>query len=432
VLVVFCLGVPHNLSTFDIKCSRTRNKRTYRRVSITNYLLDVLRPGASSVGPVQQVLDRLAHQQSTADSGAAGLVTTSSSFPFILQFIRMQFISDPVSAAHTLAPLAVHLEAWTTEDEWEQGKRQLLLKELCISRRARDLPIWKGHIATRDTPHQRDLSLVPVCLERVNHFFIRSFQTHWHVHKDWHVQKDSVANYRSANVNLSEHIDLSTPRLMYLPEQLGDLTGLKELNLQGCQGLTGLPERLGDLTGLKKLYLESCCRLEGLPEQWGDLTGLKMLNLSRFEGLTGLPEQLGDLTRLTKLNLARSRGGNSLIALPGWLGGLTGLQELNLELCWGLTRLPERLGDLTGLKKLNLELCSRLTGLPDRLEDLTGLTKLNLKELCSKWMKGTGAHGKECCYQHSEMVSLLALVLVDEMDQKLRGGDMLDKLHWKR
>jgi len=30
------------------------------------------------------------------------------------------------------------------------------------------------------------------------------------------------------------------------------------------------------------------------------------------------------------------------------------------------------------------------------------------------------------------MVSLLALVLVDEMDQKLRGGDMLDKLHWKR
>jgi len=51
-------------------------------ISITSYLLDILRPDASSVGPVQQVFDRLACQRSTVDSGAAGRATASSSFPF--------------------------------------------------------------------------------------------------------------------------------------------------------------------------------------------------------------------------------------------------------------------------------------------------------------------------------------------------------------
>jgi len=50
-------------------------------ISITSYLLDVLRPGASSVGPVQQAFDKLARRQSTADPEAAGHDTSSASFP---------------------------------------------------------------------------------------------------------------------------------------------------------------------------------------------------------------------------------------------------------------------------------------------------------------------------------------------------------------
>jgi len=75
---------------------------THANSKMTSYLLDIFRPSASSVGPVQQVLnrlviswngnternkeqvfDRLARQQSTADSGGAGLATVSSSFPFL-------------------------------------------------------------------------------------------------------------------------------------------------------------------------------------------------------------------------------------------------------------------------------------------------------------------------------------------------------------
>jgi len=50
-------------------------------ISIPSYLLDILRPGASNVGPVQQAFDKLARRRSTADSEAAGCATTSSVSP---------------------------------------------------------------------------------------------------------------------------------------------------------------------------------------------------------------------------------------------------------------------------------------------------------------------------------------------------------------
>jgi len=372
------------------------------RVSITNYLLDVLRPGASSVGPVQQVLDRLAHQQSTADSGAAGLVTTSSSFPFILQFIRMQFISDPVSAADKLAGFALHLEAWATEDTWEQFERQLLLKEIRIGCRAKDLPTWTGHIImpdlnvvvptsatqyTSDMGTQRDLSLVPVRL-RVHGVNVQGTNPHI----------DRVAYVQAADVDLSEHKDLlevpedvrrfkkyllvirvSSSFLVALPEWLGDLVMLEELDLHGCELLKVLPERLWDLMRLKKINLAGCKGLLTLSERLGNLTGLEELDLGGCYMLKALPERLGDLIGLKELNLRNLR---RLKVLPERMWDLTGLMRFGMEGCSGFGQLPERLGDLTGVKELNLRMCRRLKVLPDRMWDLTGLQMLNL-EMCS-------------------------------------------------
>jgi len=79
-------------------------------------------------------------------------------FPVILEYIRLQFKRDPVSAAKRMVTFAGHLEAWTTDNELEQLERQLLLKELFIGRRVMDLPVWAGHISTPDLGHQRNLS----------------------------------------------------------------------------------------------------------------------------------------------------------------------------------------------------------------------------------------------------------------------------------
>jgi len=308
-------------------------------------------------------------------------------FPVILEHIRMQFHINPGSAADKLAPFSSLLEAWTTEDAWEQVEKQLLLKELRIGRRAKELPMWMGDIATRDTGHQRDVFLLRVRLrvprlkretERGNEraAYVRGTHVDLSEHKDLLTVPEDVRHLKEQVLV----IKLSSSLLKTLPEWLGDLTGLEQLNLEECYWLKVLPERLGDLTGLQTLDLHLCTRLTFLPERLGDLAVLKKLNLNGCEGLQILPERLGFLTGLKKLDLTRCIG---LVGLPERLGDLTGLQTLNLEMCGGLTGLPERMGDMVGLHTLNLQGCNGLTGLPDRMGYMTGL-----KELFLGWCGG--------------------------------------------
>ena len=94
-----------------------------------------------------------------------------------------------------------------------------------------------------------------------------------------------------------------------LPPEIGQLTSLRQLTLNGNQ-LTALPPEIGQLTGLHTLILEGN-RLTALPPEIGQLTGLHTLILEGNQ-LTALPPEIGQLTRLHTLILE----GNQLTALP--------------------------------------------------------------------------------------------------------------------
>ena len=79
-------------------------------------------------------------------------------------------------------------------------------------------------------------------------------------------------------------------------------------------------------------------RLTALPEALGKLTQLQQLDVSNNQ-LTALPEALGQLTQLQQLDVAL----NQLTALPEALGKLTQLQQLEVSLNQ-LTALPVALG----------------------------------------------------------------------------------------
>ena len=51
-----------------------------------------------------------------------------------------------------------------------------------------------------------------------------------------------------------------------LPEQIGQLYNLQELNLKDCANLTTLPESIGQLNNLHTLYIDNCPNLTTLPE----------------------------------------------------------------------------------------------------------------------------------------------------------------------
>ena len=163
--------------------------------------------------------------------------------------------------------------------------------------------------------------------------------------------------------------DLSARSLTALPPQIGELTHLHELRLDGNQ-LTALPPEIGQLTKLWELRLDGN-QLTALPPEIGQLTNLKTLALEGNK-LTALPPEIGQLTNLRELQL----NGNQLTALPPEIGQLTNLKTLALE---GnkLTALPPEIGQLTNLRELQLN-GNQLTALPPEIGQLTNLWQLRL------------------------------------------------------
>lgn len=87
-----------------------------------------------------------------------------------------------------------------------------------------------------------------------------------------------------------------------LPAELGQLVQLQQISLVDCSRLTSLPEQLGRLTALTDLNCEGCSSLASLPTSIGQLQQLQVLNLGNCSSLASLPEQLGHLAALGYLN----------------------------------------------------------------------------------------------------------------------------------
>ena len=184
-----------------------------------------------------------------------------------------------------------------------------------------------------------------------------------------------------------------------IPAQLGNLSGLVDLNLSENE-LTGeIPTELGDLSSLRYLDLDHN-RLTGeIPAELGELTSLFVLSL-RWNQLTGeIPTELGDLPKLQHLDLDHNQltgeiptelsnisrlsglslGGNQLTGeIPAALGTMHFLSSLDLSFNELTGEIPTELGDLSDLYDLNLDV-NRLTGeIPKELGNLSNLSWLHL------------------------------------------------------
>jgi Leucine-rich repeat (LRR) protein len=157
--------------------------------------------------------------------------------------------------------------------------------------------------------------------------------------------------------------------LSALPEWLGDLKSIRELDVGGNE-LSVLPEELAELKDLTKLNI-SMNELSALPEWLGDLKSIRELDVGGNE-LSVLPEELAELKDLTKLNISR----NELNALPEWLEELKSLRELDVS---GnkLDVFPEGLAELKGLTKFNIS-GNELIALPEELGELKNLRELDV------------------------------------------------------
>src|SRR6266487_4112539 len=150
--------------------------------------------------------------------------------------------------------------------------------------------------------------------------------------------------------------------LTALPESLGQLTHLQQLDVTGNQ-LTALPESLGNLLHLKKLFLDEN-QLAALPESLGNLLHLEEMHADRNQ-LTTLPATLSQLTNLETLRVY----GNQLASLPANIDQLTRLKDVSVGRNQ-LISLPESLWQLIHLQSLNVAV-NQLYALSESIDYLT-------------------------------------------------------------
>uniref|UniRef100_A0A7N6AAY3 PDZ domain-containing protein n=1 Tax=Anabas testudineus TaxID=64144 RepID=A0A7N6AAY3_ANATE len=189
-----------------------------------------------------------------------------------------------------------------------------------------------------------------------------------------------------------ERLDLGSNEFAEVPEVLEQLTGLKELWMDGNK-LTFLPGMLGMLKQL--VYLDvSKNTLEMVDEQICGCDNLQDLLLSN-NALTQLPSSIGSLKKLTALKVDE----NQLMYLPDSIGGLTSLDELDCSFneiealptsigqCVSirtfaadhnfLTYLPPEMGSWKNATVLFLH-SNKLESLPEEMGDMENLKVINL------------------------------------------------------
>ena len=178
--------------------------------------------------------------------------------------------------------------------------------------------------------------------------------------------KTSMCSWDGVTCSLSGRVSaLVAPGLKLkgtLPSEMGQLTEMTSLRLEGNSFTGTLPSEVWRLSGLADLNLANSHFSGTLSSQIGRLTGLEHLELGGYtwtqtgiysgsSDLSGtLPSEVGQLTGLMSLKLLSYLSGT----LPSEVGKLTGLTMLTLSGDDFSGTLPSEVGKLTELKSLQL------------------------------------------------------------------------------
>ena len=108
-------------------------------------------------------------------------------------------------------------------------------------------------------------------------------------------QNDIVSLMIKAEDNEASTLSLMGWGLEVLPSEIGNLTGLTELDL-GMNNLTVLPPEIGNLTNLTKLKVDRN-HLKNLPPEIGNLRNLSELHAGDND-IAQLPREIGNMVNL--------------------------------------------------------------------------------------------------------------------------------------
>lgn len=162
-----------------------------------------------------------------------------------------------------------------------------------------------------------------------------------------------------------------------IPVEIGNLKKLSTLYLDNNLFTGTIPVSLGNMTNLTRLTIHSNILSGTIPAQLSNCTKLIVLNLGKNNLSGSIPESFGNLDNLQSLYLSNNQfGGN----IPFLLGGLSALRTLNLSnnLFSGL--IPTGLGNIDNLMNLDLSGNDLSGEIPDDLSFLSSFQAFNISD----------------------------------------------------
>ena len=160
-----------------------------------------------------------------------------------------------------------------------------------------------------------------------------------------------------------------------IPLELGQLSGLTQLNLHTNRLSGTIPSALGDLANLQRLYLHRNALTGSIPSELGNLDSLDNLWLNDNDLSGSIPAELGQLSSLVRLSLHTNRLSG---AIPSSLGDLSNLQGLYLHRNALTSAIPTELGNLGSLDNLQLNNNDLSGAIPGELGNIASLQRLYL------------------------------------------------------
>ncbi|KAH7571192.1 hypothetical protein JRO89_XS05G0265800 [Xanthoceras sorbifolium] len=162
-----------------------------------------------------------------------------------------------------------------------------------------------------------------------------------------------------------------------LPNSIGNLKSMTELNLQGCNFIGSIPASLGNLTKLSSLDLSSNQLSGPIPSSLSGLSNLEYFDLSR-NSLNGTIPSNTTLFLLPYLQVLRLSYNPHVIGAFPEFNLSNPLEVLDVSFTGFSGPLPNSIGNLKSMTELNLESCNFTGSIPASLSNLQSVTTLDL------------------------------------------------------
>ncbi|XP_050245511.1 disease resistance protein Roq1-like isoform X2 [Quercus robur] len=222
------------------------------------------------------------------------------------------------------------------------------------------------------------------------------------------------------NVKGLKRLNLSGTAIKELPSSIECLPSLTSLVMHGCKNLVCLPNTTCGFQFHGALDLSTCSRFKNLPENPWIIECLGRLDLSET-AIEELPSSIGGLIGLTSLTLGSCK---NLVYLPNTICCLKSLECLDLSRSSNFENLPENLGNVKSLKMLHLDFTA-IMELPSSIGGLIGLTSLTLRG-CKKLVC---LPNSICCLKSLECLDLFGSSNFENLPENLGNVKGLKRLN---